>query len=76
MAVRRWSDLSKRTRGLLIAGAVAEGALKAAVLVDLRRRPAADVRGSKRLWASLMIVNTAGLAPLSYFAFGRRPQDG
>ena len=67
-----WSGLSPRRRKLIIAAAVAETALKAAVLIDLRRRPASQVRGSRRLWAASMVVNSAGLIPLSYFAFGRR----
>jgi hypothetical protein len=71
----RWSDLSPRTRWVLTAAAVAETALKVAVLIDLRRRPASQVRGSKKLWASSMIVNSAGLIPISYFAFGRRPAE-
>jgi hypothetical protein len=69
---RRWSDLSVRTRTLLIAAAVAETSLKAAVLIDLRRRPPSEIRGSKPIWAASMLVNSAGLIPLSYFAFGRR----
>jgi hypothetical protein len=68
----RWSDLSPRARGLLTAGAAAETGLKAAVLIDLRRRPASLVRGPKRLWALAMIVNSAGLIPACYFLFGRR----
>ncbi len=70
---RRWSDLSARSRRLIIAAAVAETGLKAAVLIDLRRRPASQVRGSRRMWTAAMLVNSAGLIPLSYFAFGRRP---
>jgi len=69
---RRWSDLSPRSRRLILAAAVAEAGLKAAVLADLRRRPASQVRGSRRMWAAAMLVNSAGLIPLSYFAFGRR----
>jgi hypothetical protein len=69
---RRWSDLSSRSRRLILAAAVAETGLKAAVLVDLKRRPADQVRGSRRIWAASMLVNSAGLIPLSYFAFGRR----
>jgi hypothetical protein len=69
---KRWSDLSSRSRTLIIAAAVVETGLKAAVLADLRRRPSSEVRGSKRLWAAAMLVNSAGLLPLSYFAFGRR----
>jgi hypothetical protein len=76
MAARKqWSDLSKRSRKLLIAGAVAEGVLKAAALVDIRRRPASQIRGPKWVWAAVVVVvNSFGGAPLSYFAFGRRRQ--
>lgn len=69
---RQWSDLSPRSRKLLIAAAVVETGLKAAVLIDLQRRPASQIRGSKRMWTAAMLVNSAGLLPLSYFAFGRR----
>ena len=69
----RWSDLSDRNRKLIIGAAIAEGILKIAVLVDIRRRPANQIRGSKRLWIiAAVLVNSAGIGPLSYFAFGRR----
>ena len=38
-------------------------------LIDIRRRPAADIRGSKRVWTALAFVNFIG--PLAYFRFGR-----
>jgi hypothetical protein len=41
----RWSDLSERDRRLIVVGAVFEGALKIAALIDLKRRPAAEIRG-------------------------------
>jgi hypothetical protein len=73
MARKQWSDLSERTRRLLIITAVAEGILKLAALIDLKRRPASRVRGPKWLWATVLtIVSSAGLAPISYFVFGRR----
>jgi hypothetical protein len=57
----------------LLAGAVFEGILKIAALVDLRRRPASEVRGPKSLWASsIAVISSAGVLPLSYFLFGRR----
>jgi hypothetical protein len=47
--------------------------LKAAALVDLARRPAAEVMGSKVSWALFVtLVNSIGIAPLVYFVFGRR----
>jgi hypothetical protein len=70
---KKWSDLSKRNRALLITAAVAEGSLKVAALIDIKRRPASQIRGSKWVWATVVVlVNSFGAAPLSYFAFGRR----
>jgi hypothetical protein len=74
VAKRRWSDLSERNRRLLTITAVAEGILKLVALIDLKRRPASQVRGPKWLWATaLAVVGSAGVLPLSYFVFGRRP---
>ena len=70
---RRWSDLSERNRRLITITAVAEGVLKLAALIDLKRRPASQVRGPKWLWATLLaVVGSAGILPVSYFLFGRR----
>jgi hypothetical protein len=70
---RRWSDLSQRQRLLLLVGVAVEGMLKVAALRDLRRRPAAEIRGSKKLWAtSLVLANSAGAVPIAYFRLGRR----
>jgi hypothetical protein len=78
MATRKqWSDLSPRTRRLLSVTAVIEGILKLAVLIDIKRRPASQIRGPKRLWATAVaVVSSAGVLPISYFVFGRRqPQS-
>ena len=73
MRRRSWGELSERTRRLILAGAVLEGALKVAALVDLARRPASDVRGRKSIWAAVIVlVNSGGGAPLAYFFLGRR----
>lgn len=70
---RRWQDLSPRTRRLVVAGALVDGALRIAALVDLRHRPADRVRGPKKAWvAGLSLVSSAGLLPLAYFLAGRR----
>lgn len=69
-----WSGLSDRNRKLVVAGVIAEATLKTAVLIDIRRRPASQIRGSKWMWVvAAVLVNSAGVGPLSYFAFGRRP---
>jgi hypothetical protein len=76
MAARKWSDLSKRSHRLIIAAAVAEAILKTAALIDIKRRPSSQIRGSKWIWAPVVvIVNSFGGAPLAYFAFGRRRQS-
>jgi hypothetical protein len=67
---KKWSDLSDGQRALVIAMAAAELSLKAAALIDIRRRPAEQISGPKGLWRAAMIVNFFG--PLSYFAFGRK----
>ena len=73
VARRQWSDLSERTRRLLTVTAVAEAILKLVALVDLKRRPASQVRGPKWLWATVLtIVSSAGVLPIAYFVFGRR----
>jgi hypothetical protein len=72
-ARRKWSDLSEGTRRLLTITAVAEGLLKLAALIDLKRRPASQIRGPKWLWATVVtVVSSAGVVPISYFVFGRR----
>lgn len=74
-ARRRWSDLSKATRALIITAAVADGMVRLAALIDLKRRPANQIRGPKRLWTiAVAVVNSAGILPISYFVFGRRRQ--
>jgi hypothetical protein len=74
MAVRkRWSDLSPRKRRLIVIAGVAEASLKAAALMDIKRRPASQIRGPKWIWvATLAVVGSFGALPLAYFAFGRR----
>jgi hypothetical protein len=73
---KRWSELSERTRRLIIIGAALEGVLKIAALIDIVRRPASEIRGSKVKWAlTVLFVNSVGAVPISYFAYGRRKHD-
>jgi hypothetical protein len=72
---RRWSGLSPRTRQLIVICGAFEDVLKIAALVDLVRRPAIEVRGSKRRWATAVVVlNSLGIVPLAYFIVGRKPE--
>ena len=70
---KQWSDLSPRTRRLLTVTAGIEGILKLVALIDLKRRPASQIRGPKWLWATAVaVISSAGVLPISYFVFGRR----
>lgn len=69
---KRWSDLSPGTRKTIIVVGAAEAALKAVAAIDIKRRPADLIRGPKWAWLAGLVVNTAGVIPLSYFIFGRR----
>jgi hypothetical protein len=46
--------------------------LSAATLLDLRRRPSAQIRDSNTLWVAAAFVNFVG--PIAYFTFGRRAE--
>lgn len=70
MAGPKWNDLTQPQRTLLVAAAAAELSLKIVALVDIKRRPAEQIRGPKNLWRAAMAVNLLG--PVSYFAVGRK----
>ena len=71
MSTRRWSELSPAQQTAILVGASIELALTATALVDLARRPAAQVRGRKALWALGCAVQPVG--PVAYLLWGRRP---
>lgn len=56
----------------IIGAGILELTLLLVTLNDLRKRPAALVRGSKKGWRIVSFINFFG--PVSYFAFGRRKQ--
>jgi hypothetical protein len=77
MATQRWSELSEGRRRAIMALGIFEGILKIAALVDLRQRASDEIRGPKKVWALVIVfVNGVGIAPLTYFVFGRRKQGG
>jgi hypothetical protein len=61
----------------LRAAAVVLGAVQivlyVAAYVDIWRRPASQIRGSKARWRAICLLNTVG--PLSYFRWGRVSGD-
>jgi hypothetical protein len=73
VAKKKWNELSPRARRFIIIGASFEGVLKVAALIDLVRRPAAQIRGTKARWAAaLVLINSVGAVPIAYFLRGRR----
>ena len=66
----RWQDLSPKQQAVVIGAAAIELVLLVAALVDLKRRPAEQVRGRKGVWALASFAGFVG--PISYFAFGRK----
>jgi hypothetical protein len=70
MAKTRLADLSSRQRSAFGLGAVLQVILLVAALVDIRRRPQDQIKGSKRLWTAGAFVTFVG--PISYFVFGRK----
>ena len=72
---RRWSDLSQRTRRLLIVAGVAEGCIKTAALIDISAGAATEIRGSKWIWAVvIVVVNSLGAVHLVLLRLRRRRQ--
>jgi hypothetical protein len=70
MVRTRLSDLPSWQRRLIVGAGVVQVSLQVAALFDLRRRPQAQIRGPKRMWAAVSFLNFVG--PISYFAIGRR----
>lgn len=71
---KKWSEFSPVQKVGSIAAAIVQVGLLIAALVDIRRRPAAEIRGRKGLWAAFAFVNWIG--PISYFLFGRKQAAG
>lgn len=67
---KRWADLSNGQRIAIILIGMTQITLLISALVDLRRRPASEINGDKRLWTLISFINFVG--PLSYFLFGRK----
>ena len=70
MQAKQWQDLTDRQkRGIVVLGAL-QLALLVAALIDIRRRSAEEINGSKRLWTMVVFIN--GIGPIAYFVFGRK----
>ena len=68
--MNNFGALSRTQQTALIGLGVVEVVLLAAAQLDIRRRPAEQIKGTKRTWRLVSLVNLLG--PLAYFVFGRR----
>ena len=68
--IPQWSDLSDTQKTVLRLGALVQIGLLIAAQIDIRRRPAKQIRGNKLFWTAAAFVNFFG--PISYFVFGRK----
>ncbi len=68
---KAWKDLSPFQRISILIGISVQISLLVSALVDIWRRPAAQIRGPKPLWIMASFINFIG--PIGYFTFGRKP---
>lgn len=71
MQRKSWRDLDPRQQRWIAIQGTIQTVLLGIAGIDLIRRPAAEVRGSKRWWALGLLVQPIG--PLVYLLRGRRP---
>jgi hypothetical protein len=69
-AIRRYRKLSPVQQSAIMAITAWNFSLIIIAQRDLSRRPASEIRGSKRLWRLACLTNTVG--PISYLRWGRR----
>jgi hypothetical protein len=69
-----WSDLSPQKQLAISVTGLVQVALLILALADIRRRPAEQINGSKKLWALVAFINFVG--PITYFVFGRKRGEG
>jgi hypothetical protein len=65
-----WKELPSKRKARFIVQALVQLTLTILALRDIRRRPASEIKGSKRLWTVLAFVQPIG--PAAYFLFGRK----
>jgi hypothetical protein len=67
---KKWSELSTATKVRIVLLGVIQVSLMVAALMDIRKRPAEQIKGSKKMWTALAFVNWVG--PIAYFVIGRK----
>ena len=71
---KQWNDLSPQKQLAISLVGLVQVALLGAALVDIRRRPAEQIKGSKKLWTLVAFINFVG--PIAYFVLGRKRREG
>ena len=71
---KQWNDLSPQKQATIGLAGLIQVALLGAALIDIRRRPAEQINGSKKLWTLVAFINFVG--PITYFVFGRKRGEG
>ena len=67
---KKWSELPALAKAGVVVMTILQFSLLFAALADIRRRPPAEINGSKALWTGLAFINFVG--PIAYFVKGRR----
>ncbi len=67
---KKWSEMSGPAKAGVVVMTLIQFGLLFAALADIRRRPAAEINGSKAMWTGLAFVNFVG--PIAYFVKGRK----
>lgn len=70
----QWNDLAPQKQLTISLVGLVQVALLGAALVDIRRRPAEQIKGSKKLWTLVAFINFVG--PITYFVIGRKRDEG
>ena len=70
MRQKQWKDLTKAQQWGIVFLGVLQLVLLITALIDIRRRPADAINGSKRLWTAVVFIN--GIGPVAYFVVGRK----
>lgn len=67
---KKWQDISTAAKLRIAVVGVIQIALLGAALWDLRKQPAKQINGPKKMWYGLVFVNFVG--PIAYFLVGRK----
>lgn len=66
----KWSELPTSRKVGIMLMTIAQFTLLAFALADIRKRPAEQINGSKKVWTAIAFINWIG--PIAYFLKGRK----